>query len=95
MLDLDRIGGMHLMDCRELRAAHHSVDRPAAILIDRGALVIAAVTNVQSGKIAIRDAAAPAQEAMGKHAEADRSIDLHALANWAHSTFFKMTSSSA
>ena len=58
---------MDLVDGHQPRAGQHRVDRAAAVLGDRGAVVAAAPADVEAGDHALRDAAAPAEEAV-RHA---------------------------
>ena len=73
------------------RTGQNRGDRAAAIFVDRRAVVAAAVTDVEPGELAGRDAAAPAEEAVRDAAERRRADDLDV----AHSSLRMMMSSSA
>src|SRR5690348_2183096 len=72
--DLSR---MDLVDGRKLRVRQERGDRAAAVLVDRGALVIAAVADVEAGQLAARHAAAPPEEAVRELAERDSADHVH------------------
>ena len=54
----------------------HRGDRAAPVLVDRLAVVAAAIADVEAGKLAGRHAALPPEEAVGQRAEARRANDL-------------------
>ena len=91
LLDSDGLGRMDLVHGRELGAGQHRGDRAPAVLVDRGAVVVAAVADVEPGELAGRNAAAAPEEAVREAAEARRANDFDA----AHSACRMMMSSSA
>ena len=86
----DNLGGMDLVDRRQLRIGKQGGDGEAAVAGDRLGVVAAAKADVQARAFADRDAAAPAEEAVRKLAEADRADDLDG-----QRIFLMMMSSSA
>ena len=88
---IDGIGRMNLVDGDQLCVGKDGGDRSFAILEDRGAVVLAAVADVEPGNLAGRNAAATAEEPVRNRAEARRADGLDA----GHSAFTMITSSSA
>ena len=84
------VGRMDLVDCRKLGAWQKRCDGETAVAGDRLAIVVAAVSDVEARAFADRNPAAPAEEAVGQAAQADRAGDLDA-----QSAFLMMISSSA
>ena len=79
----------------EFGAGEDRGDRAPPVLIDRGAIVVAAVADVEAGKVAGRDAAAAAEEAVREIAQRRRADHLEGGLPWAHNIFRMMMSSSA
>jgi hypothetical protein len=90
-LDRDRRGRMHLVDRRELGAFEQGGNGKTPVLVDRGALVIAPVTDVEARKRARRSPSTASQEAVRQTAERDGADHF----DRAHSAFRMMMSSSA
>ena len=84
------LGGVNLMDRRELGVGQQSGNGEAAVAGDRLAVVVAAIADVEAGHFAHRHAAAPAEETVRELAEADGADDLDA-----QRVFLMMMSSSA
>ena len=55
---------MDLVDGRQLGAGQDRVDRAAAVLVDRRAVVAAAIADIEPCKLAGRNAAAAAEKAV-------------------------------
>jgi hypothetical protein len=91
VLDMDHCCRVDLVNGREFGSREHGVDGAAAVLVDGGAVVVAAVADVETGELAARYSAPPPEEAVRDAAEHRRADDLHG----AHSSFFMMMSSSA
>ena len=62
---VDDLGGMDLVHCRKLGPWKQRGDSPTTILVDRRAVVVAAIADVQPGKLTGRYAASPAEDAKG------------------------------
>ena len=87
----DHLGRMDLVHGGERRRRRQSRNGQPPILVDRGPLVIASVTDVEAGKRSGRDSAAAAEEAVRQAAEGHGPDDL----DLAHSALRMMMSSSA
>jgi hypothetical protein len=82
---------MDLMDACKRRFGEERIDRNPPILGNRGAIVAAAIADVEPGAFADRDSAAAPEEAVGKAAQAPRANDF----DLAHNSFRMMMSLSA
>jgi hypothetical protein len=71
---------MDLVHRRELRARQQRGDRPPPVLVDQRALVIAAIADVETGELARRNAATPAEKAVrhGRQRARPNDFDAHA-----------------
>lgn len=90
-LSHDRFSRMNLVNGDKLRAGQERLFRAPAILVDGGAVVVAAVAHIQPGQFARRHAATPPKEAMRQSRQAPRADDF----DGAHSASRMMMSSSA
>jgi hypothetical protein len=64
LADLDRNGGMDLIDGRQPRTWKHGFDGAAAVLGDRLDVVLGAMADIEARNGARRNAAAPPEEAV-------------------------------
>ncbi len=62
---------MHLVDRREVGLRKERCDGDAPVLVDRGAVVVASVADVEAGELAVRYTAAAPKEAMRQAAQRD------------------------
>ena len=69
---------MDLVDGDEPRPGRDRFDRAAPVLGDRGAVVVRAPAGVEPGADALRDSAAPAEEAVGDAAQSGGADHLDA-----------------
>ena len=81
---------MDLVDCCERGIGQERGDGKATVAGNRVGLVFAAIADIEARAFANRYAPAPAEEAVGKAAKADRPDDLDA-----QRSFLMMMSSSA
>ena len=88
--DMDRLGGMHLVNGGELRARKQRVDRSPPVLGDRIAVVLAPVADVKARDLPDRYATPPAEEPVRQGVERRCADDLDR-----HSGSLMMMSSSA
>ena len=90
-LDVNRVSRMNLMNRGEVGVGKHRGDCAASVLLDRRPVVSAAETDVQSFKLAGRNASASAEKAVWNVAKRCGANDVDP----AQSTFRMMMSSSA
>lgn len=74
----DNLGGMNLVDGRQLRIGKQSGNGKAAVAGNRLGVVAAAIADVQARAVSDRDAAPPAEKAVRKLTKADRADNLDA-----------------